>query len=353
MRSSASQRVSLGVPATRAPGAVRAWLGIVCAMIFVMVVLGGVTRLTDSGLSIVDWAPVNGVLPPLGHADWQALFDAYKTSPQFRDTNFWMGLGDFQAIYWMEYVHRLWGRLIGVAFALPLLWFALRGQVRGRLAAQLAVALLLGAAQGALGWYMVASGLVDRPSVSHYRLAAHLMLAVAIYGWLLWIWLDLGPGAARAAAPGRGFAVLLLGWVAVTMTWGAFTAGLHAGQAYNTFPSMGGYVVPPEAFRLDPLALNFVANPAAVQFVHRCLAIGFVALALGFWAWSRRRDLGREAHAAIAALGGMSLVQASLGVATLLTAVAVPLAATHQAGALVTFSLAVWCVHALGAAGGR
>ncbi len=346
---SAAQKLNLTVPADRTDGAVRMWLGIVCAMIFVMVVLGGVTRLTDSGLSIVDWAPVKGALPPLSHAEWQALFDAYKQSPQFRDTNFWMKLGDFQAIYWMEYVHRLWGRLIGLAFALPLVWFAVRGRLRGRLAVQLAVALLLGAAQGALGWYMVASGLVERPSVSHYRLAAHLMLAVAIYGWLLWIWLDLAPGRVRAVAParGRGFAVLLLCWIAVTMSWGAFTAGLHAGQAYNTFPSMGGYVVPPVAFTLKPFLLNLVANPAAVQFVHRCLALSFVALAPGFWAWSRRRDLPREGRAAIASLGGMSLVQASLGVATLLTVVAVPVAATHQAGALVTFSLAVWCVHAL------
>ncbi len=325
----------------------RVWLALVCVMIFIMVVLGGVTRLTNSGLSIVDWAPVSGALPPLNHTDWQALFDAYKRSPQFRDTNFWMGLGDFQAIYWMEYVHRLWGRLIGIVFALPLVWFAARGQVRGRLAGQLGIALLLGAAQGALGWYMVASGLVDRPSVSHYRLAAHLMLAVAIYGWLLWIWLGMARGEPSRAARGHGFAVLLLCWAIVTMTWGAFTAGLHAGAAYNTFPSMGGHVVPPEAFSLDPLALNFVANPAAVQFVHRCLAISLVVLALGFWAWSRTQGLERGARAAIASLGGMALVQASLGVATLLTHVPVALAAAHQAGALVTFSLAVWCVFAL------
>ncbi len=353
MRTSAFQRLSVTVPAARVDGAVRLWLGIVCAMIFAMVVLGGVTRLTDSGLSIVDWAPVKGVLPPLSHADWQALFDAYKTSPQFRDTNFWMGLSDFQAIYWMEYVHRLWGRLIGLAFALPLAWFWLRGHVRGRLGAQLGIALLLGAAQGALGWYMVASGLVDRPSVSHYRLAAHLMLAVAIYGWLLWIWLDLGQASPRERAPGRNFALLLLGWAVVTMTWGAFTAGLHAGQAWNTFPLMDGYVVAPQAFSLHPFARNFVANPAAVQFAHRCLAISFIVLALGFWAWSRTRPLARNARASIASLGGMAVVQASLGIATLLTVVAVPLAATHQAGALVTFSLAVWCAHALGGARGR
>jgi heme a synthase len=341
--------------AQTAPGApVRAWLGVVCAMIFVMVVLGGVTRLTDSGLSIVDWAPVSGVLPPLSHADWQALFDAYKRTPQFRDTNFWMGLGDFQAIYWMEYVHRLWGRLIGIAFAVPLAWFAVRGQLRGRLGGQLGIALLLGAGQGALGWYMVASGLVDRPSVSHYRLAAHLMLAVAIYGWLLWIWLGLGRNETGAPpSRGRGFALLLLCWIMATMSWGAFTAGLHAGQAYNTFPSMGGYLVPPEAFTGRPLALDLVANPAAVQFVHRCLAISFVVLALGFWVWSQRAGIAGSARAAAASLGGMAVLQAALGIATLLTGVALPLAATHQAGALVTFSLAVWCVYAFRPARGR
>ena len=305
-------------------------------MIFAMVVVGGVTRLTESGLSIVEWAPLSGAIPPLSHAAWQALFDAYKQTPEFRAYNFWMGLSDFQSIFWMEYAHRLLGRLIGVVFLAGLIWFYARGAVRGRLAAQLAAAFVLGAAQGVLGWYMVKSGLVDRPDVSHYRLAAHLALAVAIYGWLLWIVLDLSD--IRREGSRRGFAALLLGWVSVTMVWGAFTAGLDAGELYNTFPLMGGQIVPPDAFSLDPAWLNVVQNGATVQFVHRCLAIGFVVLVLGYWLVVRAR--------ASAWLAVVALAQASLGVATVLSFVAIPIAAVHQAGALTLFSLAVWNLRA-------
>jgi len=303
-----------------------------------MVVLGGVTRLTESGLSIVEWQPLAGAIPPFSHAEWQALFDAYRQTPEFKTYNFWMGLADFRAIFWMEYAHRLLGRLIGVVFLVGLVWLALRGQIRGRLGLQLGIAFVLGAAQGALGWYMVRSGLSDRPDVSHYRLAAHLMLAVAIYGWLLWIVLDLS-GARGSAGSGKRFAAVLLCWLAVTMTWGAFTAGLDAGTLYNTFPLMAGDLVPPGAFDLEPTALNLVENGATVQFVHRCLAITFVLLALSFWLRSRSRPS--------AWLGAAALVQAGLGIATLLSVVAVPIAAAHQAGAMILFSLAVWCLHAL------
>jgi cytochrome c oxidase assembly protein subunit 15 len=317
---------------------VRAWLIACCALIFIMVVLGGVTRLTESGLSIVEWQPLSGAIPPLSHSEWRELFDAYRQTPEFKTYNFWMELADFQAIFWMEYAHRLLGRVIGLVFLIGFVWFALRGRVRGRLALQLALAFVLGAAQGALGWYMVQSGLSDRADVSHYRLAAHLMLAVAIYGWLLWIVLDMSESRGSTGS-GRSFAALLLCWLALTMTWGAFTAGLDAGTLYNTFPLMGGDVVPPGAFDLEPAALNLFENGATVQFVHRGLAIGFVLLALWFWLRSRSRPS--------AWLGGMALLQAGLGVATLLSVVAVPIAAAHQAGAMVLFSLAVWCLHAL------
>jgi cytochrome c oxidase assembly protein subunit 15 len=315
---------------------VRGWLIACCAMIFVMVLVGGVTRLTESGLSIVEWAPLSGAIPPLSHAAWQALFDAYKQTPEFKTYNFWMGLSDFQSIYWMEYAHRLLGRAIGVVFLIGLIWFLIAGKIRGRLAWHLGVIFLLGAAQGALGWYMVKSGLVDEPDVSHYRLAAHLALAVAIYGWLLWIVLDLSD--IRRERGRRNIAVLLLGWVSVTMVWGAFTAGLDAGGLYNTFPLMGGEVVPPGAFTLEPAWLNFLQNGAAVQFVHRCLAISFVILALSYWLTVRTR--------ASAWLAGVAVAQACLGVATVLTVVEVPIAAVHQAGALTLFSLAVWSLRA-------
>jgi cytochrome c oxidase assembly protein subunit 15 len=315
--------------------AVRAWLILCCALIFIMVIVGGATRLTESGLSIVEWNPVMGAIPPLSHAEWQRAFDAYRETPEFKTYNFWMGLDDFRAIYWMEYGHRLLGRIIGVVFLLPLIWFAVRRQITERLAGQLAVAFLLGAAQGALGWYMVQSGLVDRPEVSHYRLAAHLGLAVAIYGWLLWILLGLYPR--RREEPGRGFAVFLLCWVSVTMVWGAFTAGLDAGVMYATFPLMDGGLAPPGAFEREPFLINFVENKATVQFTHRWLAIGFVALALYFWFRVRTQPS--------AWLAAMALVQAGLGIATLLTGVEIAIAAAHQAGALIVFSLAVWGVH--------
>lgn len=317
----------------------RAWLIACCALIFAMVVLGGATRLTDSGLSIVEWAPLSGAIPPLSRSEWRALFEAYQQSPEFKSYNFWMGLGDFQSIFWMEYAHRLLGRLIGLVFLVGLIWFYARGAVRGRLALQLSAVFVLGAAQGALGWYMVQSGLVDQPDVSHYRLAAHLGLAVAIYGWLLWILLDRSH-VRRERAPHR-FAVALLCWISVTMVWGAFTAGLDAGALYNTFPLMGGRIVPPGAFEVDPAWLNLFQNGATVQFVHRWLAIGFVVLAVLYWVRARTR--------AGAWLAGMALVQASLGAATVLTVVAVPVATAHQAGALTLFSLAVWCVRVAGA----
>jgi cytochrome c oxidase assembly protein subunit 15 len=309
-------------------------------MVFAMVLVGGVTRLTESGLSIVEWAPLSGAIPPLGHAEWQALFDAYKQTPEFKSYNFWMGLADFQSIYWMEYAHRLLGRAIGVVAFCGLVWFTARGAVRGRLAAQLAAIVVLIGLQGALGWYMVKSGLVDQPDVSHYRLAAHLGLAVAIYGWLLWILLGLSD-IRRERGGRRGVAALLLGWVSVTMLWGAFTAGLDAGGLYNTFPLMGGQVVPPGAFNLEPAWLNVLQNGATVQFAHRCLAIGFVILALAYWLTVRTN--------ASAWLAGVAVLQGSLGIATVLTVVEVPVAAVHQAGALTLFSLAVWAFRAAGA----
>jgi cytochrome c oxidase assembly protein subunit 15 len=332
----------------RSLGPVRAWIVAICAMIFVMVVLGGVTRLTESGLSIVEWNPVMGALPPLSERAWQAAFDAYRATPEFRLHNFWMTLADFRTIYWMEYAHRLWGRLIGFAFAVPLIWFWARRVVRGALAAQLAGAFVLGAAQAALGWYMVASGLVDRPSVSHYRLAAHLALAVAIYGWLLWIALALAPARDRPTAPraARALAWVLLGWASLAMLWGAFTAGLDAGMTYPTFPLMGGAIVPPGAFELRPVLVNLVENPALVQFVHRVLAISFVLAAIAFWLWSRSA-VADPARLPVAMLAAAAFLQACLGVATLFTGVAVAVAALHQAGAMIVFSCAVWCAFAL------
>ncbi len=319
------------------------WLYACCAMIFAMIVLGGLTRLTGSGLSMVTWQPVTGWLPPLGAAEWEAVFALYRETPEFRRVNFWMSVDDFRSIFWLEYLHRLWGRLIGVAFAVPAAYFALRGRIDRRLGTGLAIAFLLGAAQGALGWYMVRSGLVDRPEVSHYRLAAHLALALALYAWLLWQ--ALGLARKRAARGMRdGHIGLALAGIALTAVWGAFVAGLDAGHIHPTFPLMNGQLIPDEIFSLVPRTADLTENPVTVQFVHRWLAIVVLAVVLALW-WRARRDPPR-ARLPFDLLAGMGVVQAGLGIATLVLGVPLALAALHQAGAVVLLSLAVYVLHA-------
>jgi cytochrome c oxidase assembly protein subunit 15 len=322
--------------------AVGLWLLCCCAMVFVMVVLGGLTRLTESGLSIVHWQPISGILPPLGEAAWEAAFRDYQASPEFRKVNFWMTLADFKAIYWLEYLHRLWGRLIGGVVIVPFAYFLARRRIDRRLGLKVLGVLLLGLGQGVLGWYMVASGLVDRPDVSQYRLAAHLVLAFVIYGALLWLALDvLRPDATRTARGPLALAWLVLGWTLLTVVFGALVAGLNAGAAYNTFPLMDGRLVPADVLSLEPWPLNFGENVATVQFTHRALAIVLVVLTLAVW--HRARTVTRSADL----LAGAALVQLGIGIATLLSGAAVPWAAAHQACALVVFTVAVTTAHAL------
>ncbi len=331
------------MPAREADRAVALWLYICCAMIFAMVVLGGLTRLTGSGLSMATWRPATGWLPPLDAAGWEAAFALYRETPEFRRVNFWMTVEDFRSIFWLEYLHRLWGRLIGLVFAVPAVWFALRGRIGRRLGLALGIAFLLGAAQGALGWYMVQSGLVDRPEVSHYRLAAHLVLALAVYGFLLWLALGLTHERAARGAHGAHLGLIVAG-IALTATWGAFTAGLDAGHIHPTFPLMDGGLVPPEAFSIAPWTADLTDNPATVQFVHRWLAIVVLAAILAL-RWRVRRAPPRE-RLAYDLLAGMGLVQAGLGIATLLLGVPLAAAALHQAGAAVLLSLAIHALHA-------
>ncbi|MGH8623470.1 MAG: COX15/CtaA family protein, partial [Burkholderiales bacterium] len=265
------------------------WLIACCALVFAMVVLGGVTRLTRSGLSIVEWQPILGTLPPLTSADWEELFLKYQQTPEYRQVNPGMDLEGFKGIFWLEYFHRLLGRLIGAAFLVPLLYFLWRRVLTRPLALKLGGIFLLGAAQGALGWYMVASGLVDDPRVSHYRLTAHLALAFAIYAAMLWLALDLlGATPAAVAATGRLGRLRRLAWtvtglvIAMVLT-GGLVAGIRAGYAYNTFPLMNGSFVPPEIFLIEPWYLNFFNNMAAVQFNHR-LVSWLLAVAVP-WLW--------------------------------------------------------------------
>ncbi len=332
--------------------AIAIWLLVCCAMVFAMAVIGAITRLTESGLSIMEWAPVAGALPPLSAAEWERVFAIYRQIPEYTELSGGMTLAEFKAIFWWEYVHRLWGRAIGVVFAVPFLWFLLRGRIRRGLAPHLAVMFLLGGLQGALGWYMVASGFAGRTDVSQYRLVAHLGAAVAIYLYMLWVALGLllpAPGISpdpRARTLRRLLALLAV-LALVTLASGGFVAGTNAGLVYNTFPLMDGELVPSGYGRIEPWVLNLFENEIAVQFNHRLLAVSTLGLAFGLWLWSRRLDLGARARQACELVLAMAVLQFGLGVATLLLVVPVGLAALHQAGALGLVTLALWAVFVL------
>lgn len=329
-----------------------AWWLIGCAaLVFAMIVLGGVTRLTESGLSIVEWRPVAGILPPLSNAQWQQAFDAYRQFPEYQQVNQGMTLADFKTIYWYEYAHRLLGRLIGVVFLVPLVVFALQRRIRGALVGRLALIFVLGGAQGALGWYMVASGLVDRPDVSQYRLAAHLVLAFVIYGLIVAAVVGLlqPPAAGRHVPAGFRLASGLVVVLALaTVGSGGFVAGLNAGLVYNTFPLMGGRLVPTDALFLEPWWRNHFENVAMVQFQHRWMALLTAGACVALWLRSFR-TVDADARLPFHLLGVMALAQVVLGIATLLLVIPIPLAALHQAGAVLVFTFAVWSRRTLAA----
>ena len=333
--------------------AIALWLLFMCAMIFAMVVLGGVTRLTHSGLSMVEWRPLFGILPPFGEAAWQRVFAQYQQFPEYQKINFAMTLVEFKRIFLFEYSHRLLGRALGVVFALPFLYFLVRRRISWKLAPWLGIMFVLGALQGVLGWYMVKGGLVDRPDVSAYRLTAHLGLAVLIFGYIFWTALGLLRPHDPLAAPvgrwrlGRWGAAILTGLVFLTILSGGFVAGNDAGLAYNSFPLMDGRFVPQDIFRLEPSWRNFFENLPLVQLNHRLLALLVVFATLALWVASMRVALTPLVRRALGIWAGMVLVQLALGIATLLLFVPVPLGAAHQAGALLTFTAALWACHAL------
>jgi len=322
------------------------WLRLVAALVFAMVVVGGATRLTESGLSIVEWQPVEGVIPPLGEADWQAAFEKYKTIPQYERLNHGMSLDDFKAIYWWEWGHRLLGRLVGVAFLLPFLWFLWRGFIDRGLASALGGIFALGALQGAIGWWMVASGLTERVSVSQYRLAFHLTVACIIYAALLWV-ADRVTGGASAPSPRAArrlayTAGVLLALVIAQIYLGALVAGLRAGLIYNTWPLIDGSIVPRAAnlFFDQPLWRNFFENALTVQFDHRMMAYAVVAFALLHAIDARRHDRAGPVARGAGVLAVAVLAQVMLGVLTLLQSAPIGLAMAHQAMALVVLTAA-------------
>jgi cytochrome c oxidase assembly protein subunit 15 len=382
-------------------GAVAAWLFACCALIFLMVVIGGITRLTLSGLSITEWQPVVGVVPPLSTADWAAEFAKYQQTPEYRLIHYGMTLDEFKNIYWWEYAHRLLGRLIALAYAIPFAWFLVRGRLPRRLVPPLCGILLLGFAQGGLGWYMVESGLADRVEVSQYRLVAHLALALAIYAAILWVALGIVRGSAvparrspvcretqheppmagldpaihvsapadkgvgSRAEPGHG-AVLacesvhvtvraaedtppawrraadaVLIFVSLTIVAGGFVAGTRAGLTYNTFPLMDGRLIPEGYAQLRPFISNWFENIAAVQFDHRLLAVATAIVISLVWAAGWRSVLPRPVRTALHGLLAVGLLQVALGIATLVLVVPIPLAAAHQAGAVLLLTAAI------------
>jgi cytochrome c oxidase assembly protein subunit 15 len=314
----------------------------VAALMFATLVVGGATRLTQSGLSIVEWKPVVGVVPPLNQATWQAEFDKYKLIPQYRELNRGMSLDQFKTIYWWEWTHRLLARLIGAVFLVPFLWFLWRGVVEPGLRARLWIIFGLGALQGAVGWWMVSSGLAHRVSVSQYRLAFHLTLASAVYAYILWTAQRLKPGV-EALVPTRirVSAAVLLGLVLMQIYLGALVAGLHAGLIYNTWPSIDGSFIPDSArlFFDQPLWRNFFENRLTVQFDHRMVAYTLWLLAV-LHALDAARSKGDVRVGAFALALALTL-QATLGIVTLLYQAPLVLALAHQAMAIIVLTIAV------------
>jgi cytochrome c oxidase assembly protein subunit 15 len=336
---------------TSARKQIAAWLFICCAMVFATLVVGGVTRLTHSGLSIVEWQPLVGTLPPLDAQQWQEVFEKYQRTPEFQKVNHAMSLAEFKTIFWWEYVHRLLGRSIGVVFLVPFLYFLARGRIPRNQILPVAGIFLLGGLQGAMGWYMVKSGLVDDPRVSQYRLTAHLGLAFIIFAAMFWVALGLLAQREPAGEPRLRAVQRLAAWSAaliflMTLS-GGLVAGLRAGLAYNTFPLMNGHFVPPEILLLKPLWLNFFNNMATVQFDHRMIAwLLFFLLPLLWWRSRAVAPSGRAPLAGAFMLGALG-VQLALGIATLLHMVPLGLAAAHQAGAMVLFGAVLWVNHEL------
>ena len=332
--------------------AIAIWLLACCATIFGMIILGGVTRLTGSGLSMVEWAPIMGILPPLNQAEWQETFLLYQQFPEYKLKNFNMSLGEFKSIFWFEYGHRLLGRSIGIIFLLPFLFFLFKGKIEKALTPKLITMFVLGGLQGLMGWYMVKSGLINDPHVSQYRLTAHLGLAVVIYAYMFWVALDLlypkingssnNTAAKNTSYRLRSLSLIITGIIVVTILSGGFVAGTHAGLAFNTFPLMDGRLIPAGLFALSPLWHNFFENIVTVQFDHRVLATVLFLIIPVFWFKAGRLELPALARTGSHLLLATLVLQITLGISTLLLVVPVALAAAHQAGAIVLLTAALF-----------
>ena len=323
---------------------VGAWLLVCAAVVFLMVVVGGITRLTQSGLSMVEWEPIMGIVPPLNQADWLDVFNKYKQSPEYLKINAGMTLESFKFIFYWEYGHRVLGRVIGLIYFVPLLFFVLRGMVPRHWYKRLFVLLLLGGAQGLMGWYMVKSGLVDVPQVSQYRLTAHFGLAVIIFSALFWFALDFLRSETSRTEVSTSYlrlTALAIAVVFVMMLSGGFVAGTKAGHIMNTFPSMNGQWIPDGIAQIQPWWLNLFENPVAIQFVHRNFALLVLATIFSCVLVSRRQDFRTHSYLLIVALN----VQVILGISALVMRVPLSLGVAHQAGAVILIASALFCAH--------
>jgi heme a synthase len=338
---------------TNSQRSVAIWLFVCCAAIFGMVVLGGVTRLTGSGLSMVKWEPIIGALPPMSQLEWEQVFQLYQKYPEYQLKNSGMDLEGFKGIFWFEYAHRLLGRSIGMIFLIPMIYFWIRKKIDRKLAPKLVAMFVLGGLQGLLGWYMVKSGLISAPHVSQYRLTAHLGLAFVIYAYIFWVAVGLlfpedAPKGQGGGAGLRKFSYIISGLLFVTVLSGGFVAGLKAGLAYNTFPLMGGRWVPEGFLSLEPVWRNFFEDVTTVQFDHRVLATLMFILIAAFWVVARKAELLPRVRVALHLFLLFLFIQVTLGISTLLLYVPTDLAATHQGGALALFTVSLFLSQQLG-----
>lgn len=324
------------------------WLLSGCFLIFLMVIVGGITRLTQSGLSIVEWNVVTGTLPPLNEQQWMEEFQKYQQTPEYQKLNYHFNLSDFKSIFWWEYIHRLLGRLIGLVFIIPFVYFWRKGRLSGKLVPRLVLIFALGAFQGFLGWYMVKSGLVDRPYVSHYRLAIHLIAAFAAFGFTFWVALDEIYGYRKEKSSFRPLKIagfVFLAFLILQIIYGAFVAGLKAGYVYNTWPKMGELWIAEGVTAMKPFYVNFLEGLAGVQFAHRYIAyiLSFLAVLIGVF--STNPQLSRNQKHGARWLVAASVIQATLGIFTLVYAVPLTLGVVHQAGAFFLLGVNLFLLH--------
>jgi len=328
----------------------RAWFISGAVLVMLILIVGGITRLTGSGLSMTDWKPILGAIPPLNEAQWNDAFEQYKQFPEYQQINKGMDLSEFKFIFFWEYLHRMLGRMIGIVFLVPFIYFVAKKKLNAKWMKRSVWLLILGGSQGLMGWYMVQSGLVDVPYVNPYRLTAHLLLAFTIFGFCIWYAADLTKFRSELEPRKRELSKWLkifFGILIVQVAWGALVAGLDAGHVYNTFPKMYQYWIPPEVMALEPWYQNFTENSSMVQFIHRALATLLGLMAIGYWIRLFTVQSSKSAKLWGGAIFALVLVQYVLGVFTLITHVQISLGVLHQFVALLLVGVVLISIYSL------